>query len=172
MAAPTALDSARTGTPDGTYGILIATVPVQEGGGIEAPCGVALSDRIASSLAPDRANATAADTATDMSTTDFAGASGANLTAVNNRGAIVVWCTFEASTDSATIRLVYYDAADAPLFVGPALSFTPLPQRLSAAGHYMSEPQIVESYGASKIRPYIAAKGDSTHDVDVYTHPV
>lgn len=171
MAAPTALDNARTGTPDGTNGVQIPTVVVQEGT-LEAPCGIALTDRIASSLSPDRDNATAADTATDMSTTDFAGASGANLTAINNRGAIVVWCTFEASTDSATIRLVYYDAADAPLFVGPALSFTPLTQRLSAAGHYMSEPQIVESYGASQIRPYIAAKGDATNDVDVYTHPI
>lgn len=171
MAAPTALDTLRTGTPDGADGLLISSIVAQETGS-EIPAGVALTDRIASSLAPDRDNATAADTATDMSTTDFAGASGANLTAVNNRGAIVVWCTFEAATDSATIRLVYYDAADAPLFVGPALSFLPLTQRLSASGHYMSEPQIVESYGASQIRPYIAAKGDATNDVDVYTHPI
>jgi hypothetical protein len=172
MAAPTALDNARTGTPDGTSGVQIPTVVMQEAS-YEAPGGIDLSDRIASSVAPDRDNATAVDSATDMSTTAFAGASGANLTAVNNRGAIVVWCTFEASTDSAAVRLVYYDAADAPLFVGPPLAFAALAGfRLSAAGHYMSEPRIVESYGASQIRPYIASKGDAVNDVDVFTHPI
>jgi len=173
MAAPTALETIRTGTPDGTSGIQIANISAQESATTEIPAGLALSDRIASSLSPDRDNLTAHESSTvDMSTSGFAGTSGANLAAINNRGAIVVWCTFEANTDSATVRIVYYDAANAPLFVGPALSFTPQAQRLSASGHYMSEPQIVESYGASKYRPYLAAKGDATNDVDIYSHPV
>lgn len=172
MPNPTAADSARTGTPDGSTGIQIATTALQENSTLKAPWGVALSDRLGAGLTPDRDNATAADTATDMSTTDFAGASGANLKVINNRGAIVVWCTFEASTDSASVRLVYYDESDNALFVGPPLAFTPLTLRVSASGHYLSEPQVVESFGASQIRPYIADKGDSTNDVDVFAHPL
>lgn len=172
MSNPTALETIRTGTPDGSNGLLIANISSQESATTEIPAGLALSDRIADAPTADRATATAADTATDMSTSGFAGTGGANLKNINNRGAIVVWCSFEANTDSATVRIVYYDSADNPLFVGPALAFTPLTQRLSASGHYMSEPQIVESYGASQYRPYISAKGDATNDVSVFAHPI
>lgn len=170
MSAPTALDSVRTGTPDATNGIKIPTILMQEDTSFEAPGGVALSDRIPSSASPDRDNAIAADSTTDMSTTSFAGTAGANLTPLNNRGALVVWCTFEATTTSVAVRVVYYDAADAPLFVGPLLTFTPLAGfRLTASGHYMSQPQIVETYGASQARPYIVTHSDATNDVDVFT---
>lgn len=173
MSNPTALETIRTGTPDASNGLLIANISSQESATTEIPGGFALSDRIADAPSPDRDNATGNDTATtDMSTAGFAGTSGANLKNINNRGALVVWCSFEASTDSATIRVVYYDAADNPLFVGPPLVFTPLAQRLSSSGHYMSEPQIVETYGASQYRPYIAAKGDAVNDVDVYCWPI
>lgn len=172
MAAPTALDNARTGTPDGTSGIQIPTVVMQEAA-YEAPCGISLSDRIPAAPSPDRDNAVAADSTTDMSTTSFAGTAGANLFALNNRGALVVWCTFEASTTSVVIRVVYYDASDNPLFVGPAMTFAALSGfRLTAAGHYMSEPRIVESYGASQARPYIVTHSDATNDVDVFVAPV
>jgi hypothetical protein len=172
MSAPTALDSARTGTPDGTNGIKIPTVLMQEDSTFEAPGGIALTDRIPAAPTADRSLMTAADSATDMSTTAFAGAAGANLLNINNRGAIVVWCTFEASTDSAIVRIVYYDASDNPLFVGPPLTFAPLAQRLSAAGHYMSTPQIVESYGASQYRPYLSTKGDAVNDVSIFGQPI
>jgi hypothetical protein len=171
MAAPTTLDNARTGTPDGTLGVPIPTILTQDGSH-EAPGGFALTDRIPAAPSADRSLLTAADSATDMSTTVFAGTSGANLFAINNRGALVVWCSFEASTDSATVRIVYYDASNNPLFVGPPLAFAPLAQRLSAAGHYMSAPQIVESYGASKYRPYLSTKGDAVNDVSIFAQPI
>ena len=170
MAAPTALDNARTGTPDGTNGVQIPTIVVQEGT-FEAPCGISLSDRIAAAPSAQRAGLTGDDTATtDMSTAGFAGTAGANLEAINNRGAIVVWCEFANSAGSATVRVAYYDSSNNPLFVGPALSFAALAQRVSASGDYMSEPQIVESYGASKYRCYLVAKG--TGNVDIFAHPV
>lgn len=173
MAAPTALDSARTGTPDGTAGVPIPTVPMQEDSAKEAPCGISLSERIPSGQAADRANATAADTTADMSTTVFAGAAGANLFNVNNRGALIVWCTFAAATTSVEVRVIYYDASNNPLFIGPVLSFAPSSAfRLSAAGHYMAEPQVVESYGASKIRPYIVSHSDAVNAVSVFSAPI
>lgn len=172
MPSPAALDTLRTGTPDGSSGLLISSIVAQETGS-EIPAGVALSDRIADGPTADRATATAADTATDMSTTDFAGTAGANLKTVNNRGALAVWATFEAATDSAVVRIVFYDAADAPLFVSPALTITPIAGfRLSASGHYMSEVQLVDSYGASQFRPYIVSKGDAVNDVSVFAYPL
>jgi len=170
MSAPTALDNARTGTPDGTNGVQIPTVVVQEGT-LEAPCGISLSDRIASGPTAQRAAVSGADTATtDMSTSGFAGSGGANLDAINNRGALAVWCEFANAAGSATVRVVYYDAADAPLFVGPALSFAATTLRVSSAGDYLSEPQLVETYGASQYRCYVTALG--TGNVDVFAHPL
>lgn len=172
MPSPSALDTLRTGTPDGSGGLLISSIVAQETGS-EIPAGVALSDRIADAPTADRATATAADSSTDMSTTVFAGTAGANLKTVNNRGALAVWATFEATTDSATVRVVFYDAADNPLFVSPLLSFTPLSGfRLSAAGHYMTEVQLLDTYGASQFRPYIVSKGDAVNDVSVFAHPI
>lgn len=171
MSAPTALDSARTGTPDTSNGVKIPTVLMQEDSSFEAPGGVALSDRLAAGLSAQRSALSSDDTATtDMSTTAFAGTSGANLEAINNRGALVIWCEFANAAGAATVRVVYYDSSNNPLFVGPALPFSALTHRVSAAGDYMSEPQIVESYGASKYRCYLQSKG--TGNVDVFGHPL
>jgi hypothetical protein len=54
----------------------------------------------------------------------------------------------------------------------PSRPLVPLAQRLSASGHYMSQVALVESYGASKYRAYVAAKGDSTNDLDVYAQAI
>ena len=171
MSAPTALDSARTGTPDGTNGIKIPTVLLQEDSSFEAPGGIALSDRLGAGLSAQRSALSSDDTATtDMSTVAFAGTSGANLEAINNRGAIVVWCEFANSAGAASVRVVYYDGSNNPLFGGPALTFTALTQRVSASGDYMSEPAIVESFGASKFRCFLASKG--TGNVDIFAHPL
>lgn len=171
MAAPTALDSARTGTPDGTSGVKIPTVLMQEDSTFEAPAGISLSDRIASGPTADRSAVSADDTGTtDMSTTAFAGTAGANLAAINNRGSLVVWCEFANSAGSATVEIVFYDAADAPMFVSEAVSFTAKTQRVSASGDYMSTPQLVDTYGASQYRPFLRAKG--TGNVDIFAQPI
>jgi len=173
MPAPTNLDVARTGTPDGTNGIQIPTVLMQQNSAYEAPGGIALSDRIADSVSADRTAVVGNDSATtDMSTAGFAGSAGANLSAINNRGAMAAWCTFEASTTSVTIRMIYYDSANNPLFIGPILTFAAAPQRIAAAGHYMSEVQLIETYGASKVRPYVVTHSDATNDVSIFVHPL
>ena len=168
MGAAVSLETIRTGTPDGANGLLIANISAQESGTTEIPAGVSLSDRIVASLAADR-TVTAADSATDMSTSGF-GSSG--LTAINNRGSIVIWGRFEVTTDSATLVVIYYDSADNPLFVGPSYSLTPDPQRVSASGYYMTDPVQVESFGASKYKVYVSAKGDAVNDLTLYSQPV
>lgn len=170
MSAPTALETIRTGAPDNSTGLLIANISAQESATTEIPAGVALSDRIAAAPSAHRAAMSAIDSATDMSTVGFAGTSGANLDAINNRGAIVIWCEFANTAGAAGVRVVYYDSSNNPLFVGPILSFAALAQRVSASGDYMSTPQLVDSYGASKFRCFLATIG--TGNVDIFAHPI
>lgn len=170
MSAPTALDNIRTGTPDGSTGTKIPSIVLQEDSSLEAPGGISLSDRIPAAVSAERSGLSAIDSATDMSTVGFAGTSGANLVAINNRGAVCVWATFANSAGTATVRVIYYDSSNNPLFVGSLLSFTAGTQRLSAAGNYMSTPLLVESYGTSKYRLYLVSKG--TGNVDLYANPL
>src|SRR5262245_11417969 len=125
MPAPTSLSAARTGTPDGSNGLQLAEIPSQEDSNKLLIGGFSVSDRIAAGPSPDRSGLSADDTGTtDMSTTAFAGSSGANLTAINNRGAVVVWCEFPNSAGSATVELVFYDSSNNPLFVSEQLFFS------------------------------------------------
>lgn len=171
MSAPTSLDSARTGSPDNSNGIKIATVVSQEDNTIEIPGGVALSARIAAAPSADRSAVSSNDTATtDMSTSGFAGASGANLFAINNCGSLVVWCEFANSAGSATVEIVYYDSSNNPLFVSEQIAFAAKTQRVSSAGDYMSQVQVIDTYGASKYRPFVRVIG--TGNVDVFAQPI
>ena len=175
MPSPAALDSARTGTPDNSNGIQIATVVAQEGT-IEIPGGIALSDRIASSLAADVDTLTATTlipSGSDLGNTTWTGTT-QTARNVNNRGAIVIWCHFEGASDSATLRVAYYDAADVALFVGPALNFMPttfIKLASETPDMYVSEPQLVESYGAAKYRIMVIAYS-GTNDLDVFSQPI
>jgi hypothetical protein len=170
MPAPTALDNARTSTPDNSNGIQLATIVAQEGT-LEIPAGVMLSTRIPSGISPDRSGLSADDTSvTDMSTVGFAGTAGANLLPINNCGALSVWCEFANSAGSATVKIVFYDAANNPLFISRLLTFSAATVRVSAAGDYMSAAQLVDTCGASKYRPYLKVKG--TGNVDIFANPI
>lgn len=168
MPAPPALSSVRTGTPDNSTGIQIADIASQEDANIKAPGGICLSDRIASGPSADRSALSGDDSATtDVSSADF-GSTG--LVAINNRPSIVVWCTFPNAAGGALVELVFYDAAGAPLFVSEQLTFTAKTQRLSASGDYTSQPQLIDSYGASKFRPFLRSKG--TGNVNIFAQPI
>lgn len=171
MSAPTALDNARTGTPDGSAGVQIPTVLMQQDSAFEAPCGVALSDRLPAGMSPDRAGLSANDVATvDMSTAGFAGSAGANLSNINNRGALVVWCEFANAAGSATVEAVFYDDSNNPLFVSEQMSFSALTNRVSSSGDFMSRPQMIDTFGASKYRLFLRAIG--TGNVDLFAQPI
>lgn len=168
MSSPTALETIRTGTPDGTNGLLIANISSQEGATTEIPGGVMLSDRIANGPSAHRSGIAADDTATDMSSAGF---SSSGLDNINNRGALVIWCEFASGTGTAVVRPVFFDAAatPAPLFLGPVLTFVASDKRVSNSGDYMSEAQIVETYGASKYKVYVESR---TGTIDVFAHPI
>ncbi len=167
MPAPVSLSSNRTGTPDGTNGIQIPSVSSQEDSNLKILGGLSLSDRVAAGVSPDRSALSAADTATDMSTSGFGG----SLLDVNNRGAILVWATFATANSTASVRVIYYDSSSNPLFVSELISLSGLTGfRVSAAGEYMSIPELVESYGASKYELYLVGKGSG--NVSLYSHPI
>jgi len=170
MPAPSSLSADRTGTPDGSLGIQLADVASQEDGNKKIVSGLSLSDRIASGISADRSNLAAIDSNTDMSTADFAGAAGANLLAVNNRGALAVWCNFYNAAGSAVVEIIFYDSANNPLFISEQLAFTAKTRRLSSIGNYMSQVQIIDTCGASKYRPLLKTIG--TGNVDIYAHPL
>lgn len=171
MPAPTTLDTIRTGTPDNADGITLAQISAQESATKEIVAGVSLSDRIADAPSADRSGLSGNDAATtDMSTASFAGSSGANLLAINNRGALVVWCEFANSAGLAVVEIIFYDNANNPLFVSEQLYFSAKTNRVSASGDYMSQAQIIDTYGASKYRPFLRTIG--TGNVDIFAHPI
>lgn len=170
MPAPTALDSVTTSAPDAGTGTEIASIVAQTGTK-EIPGGILLTTRIADGPAADRSALAADDTAvTDMSTAGFAGALGVNLVAINNRGALAVWCEFVDPAGSATVKIIFYDSNNAPLFVSRLLTFAASTVRVSAAGDYMSAAQLVDTCGASKYRPYLKVKG--TGNLDIFAYPI
>lgn len=169
MANPTALESVRTGTPDSSQGVQIANISAQENSAYEIPAGVILADRIVADQSPQRSNISSADTTTDLSTSGFAGTNGANLEALNNRPSIYVWCTFSGASDAATIRVIYYDSNNNPLFESWPLSFVASSRRVSSSGNYISEARVVPQLGASKFRCYVEAVSGT---VNVYAQGV
>lgn len=170
MANPTALESVRTGTPDSSQGVQIANISAQENSAYEIPAGVILSDVLTAGQSAHRADLSAADTTADMSTSGFAGASGANLENLNNRATLIVWCRFSDSGGTARIHPIFYDSQNTPLFVGPPLSFSAMPQRASSSGAYLSIPLMCETYGASKFRCYLSALG--TGNVTIFAQGI
>lgn len=161
--------SSKTGTPDGTNGISIAMQDSQADTAEKLPAGLAVSDMIANGPTAHRSAVAAADSDTDMSSAGF-GSSGQKLS--DNRGAIPIWCEFSSAGATATVRLVYYDNAGtkAPMVIGPLLTFTATSKRVSAAGDYMTEIQMVESYGFAAFKVFI--ESISAGNVDVFAEPI
>jgi len=165
---PTALDSARTGTPDASGGIKIPTILMREDATLEAPAGVALTDHIANGPTAHRAAVTIADTATDMSSVGF----GTSTAVTNNRGAIAVWIEFANSAGSCTLRPVFYDDAGTPvpMALGPSLVFTASAKRVSAAGDFMSEVKLIDSSGFKRFKMFVELQG--TGNIDIFAEPI
>jgi hypothetical protein len=169
MSDATALDSARTGTPDGSSGIKIPTILCQEDSTLEAPCGVSISDVISDSLSAHRAGITSDSGVTDMRVTGF-GAT--NVDRINNRGGLVVWVKFD-SLANCVLRPVWYNSAttSSPMCLGPLMAFTANAKLCDTSGKmYLSEAQIVETMGMKKFKLFLESL--SSGIVDIYAVPI
>ena len=175
MAAPTPLDDARTGTPDGTAGVKIATFIANETPCYEIPAGIALSDTIACALTPHRAALTTTDTNKDM--VGF-GSSAACAEFTRNRGALTVWAQFASSCGRATTRPIWFDSQTTPQPIGhgPSLSFTALElyaaTGLSSCGDKLSQPQLLDTVGAGMFKLRLETLTNSSDGVDLFGVPV
>lgn len=163
-----AFGSQRTGTPDGTNGIQIAMQDSQADANEKLPAGIAVSDMIANTPTAHRSAVAAADTATDLSSVGFGGSTKLS----DNRGAITIWGEFTSAGASATCRVAYYDNAGtpAPMCIGPAFTLAATTRRVSAAGDYVSEPKMVETYGFARFKVFIETL--SAGNIDVFAEPV
>lgn len=160
--------SQRTGTPDGTSGIQIAMQDSQADSAEKLPAGIAASDMIANTPTAHRSAVAAADSATDMSSAGF----GTSTKLSDNRGAIALWLEFTVASASTRVQVVYYDnaATPAPMALGPVLTFTAAAKRVSAAGDYMSEAKLVETYGYARFKVFVEYL--SSGNVDVFAEPI
>ena len=173
MPAPTALDSAKTGTPDATNGIQIGTVISAESTQIELPVGVSLSDHIASNLAAHRSTVAAPDTGPDMF--DF-GSTPTSAELINNRGALAIWMQFGCTCGRCTVSPIFYDnqSTPAPVAFGPQLTFIGnLGYLTSASGKALTRVQLVDTYGFRRFKIHLDSLTNSTTDgVNIYAVPV
>lgn len=160
--------SGKTGTPDAGSGIAIAMQDSQADAAEKLPVGIAASDMLANTPTAHRAAVAAADTATDLSSVGFG--TGTKLT--DNRGAVTAWSAFTVAAASMTGRFIFYDnaATPAPMCVGPLLTFTASARRVSAAGAYVSEVKLVETYGFARCKFFV--ESISSGSVDVFAEPV
>lgn len=163
-----AFGSQRTGTPDSTNGILIAMQDSQADANEKLPAGIAASDMIANGPSAHRSAVSAADTATDLSSAGFGGSTKLS----DNRGAITIWGEFSSSGASATCRVAYYDNAGtpAPMCIGQAFTLAATTRRVAAAGDYVSEPKMVETFGFARFKVFIETL--SAGNIDVFAEPV
>lgn len=175
MSDPTALDSARTGTPDAATGTALATVVSSESASVEIPTGIALSDAVANAIGAHRAGLTAADATVKL--IDF-GASSCGTESVNNRGAIALWMTFASSCGSATVSPIYYDAQSTPqpLAVGAQLTFAALDLRgasgFTSCGDPTTRLQMVDSMGARKFKVRLDSLTNSADGASIWAVPI
>lgn len=161
-------ESSRTGTPDGTNGILIAAQSSQADANEKLPVGIAASDMITNTPTAHRSAVAAADTATDLSSVGFGGSTKLS----DNRGAITLWGEFSVSGATATCRVVYYDnaATPAPMCVGPSFTLAATARRVSAAGDYVSEVKMIETFGFARFKVFIESL--SSGNIDIFAEPV
>lgn len=161
------LDTAQTSTPDTAEGTLLATIQSAGSSGTEIAGGFSLVEAIPNAVSAHRA-ASGADTGTDMSSSGFGGSTEKIL----NRGALVIWVEFATAGASCLVTPVFYDdsGTPAPFALGPQLSFTASAKRVTAAGNYMSEAQIVETFGFRRFKVYKDTV--SAGNVTIYAIPL
>ena len=178
MAAPTSFDDARTGTPDGSAGIKLATLIANETTCFEIPVGVAMSDMIVCSCGPHRAAMTTTDTNKDMVGFGSSNLGGSCAEFTRNRGALVIWAQFASSCGSATVRPIYFDAQTTPqpIGAGTVLSFTAVElyaaTGLSSCGDKLSKPQLIDTAGAGMFKLRLETLTNSSDGVDIFGVPV
>ena len=164
--------SYRGSTQDNANGVQVAQATVEVSGAGVLVTGVNEGNKTTYANTPTRTGITTNDTTTtDLSTSGFAGGSGANLVDLGN--ALNVCVRVSCSVASATLngRLIYYDGSNNPIAYSENMTFvSDSTVRLSAAGDYISQHYITDVGEARKVRFYITSV--STGTWAIYVRPI
>lgn len=167
------LSSIKASTQDGTAGTPVATA-VNEDSGTNAIQAVASVGNKTTYAEVSRTGLTGADAPAggDLTTTGFAGTSGANLGDAGNALSASVRATCNTAGATLTGRLVFYDGSNAALGYGPALTFTADGTlRLgNASGDFVGQRQLQDLGSARKFRFLVLTVSAGTWAV--YVRPV
>jgi len=169
-----ALSSAKAGTQDNSSGTPFATAANEDSGSVNLPAAALVGNKTTFSET-SRTGLTAADTPTggDLTTTGFAGTSGANLFDIGNALAVAIRATCNTASKTLTGRLIFYDASNNPLSVSETISFTSdATLRLgNASGDFVCQRQLVDAGQARKARFFVDTVGSSSTWA-VYCRPI
>lgn len=168
-----ALSSAKAGTQDNTSGTPFAIAVNEDSGSVNLPAAALVGNKTTFSEA-SRTGLTAADAPTggDLTTTGFAGTSGANLFDLGNALALTVRATCNTASKTLTGRVVMYDGSNNALSVSETLSFSSdATLRLgNASGDFVAQRQIVDAGQARKARFIVDSVSGGTWAV--YCRPI
>ena len=163
----------RAGTVDGTNGVQVATVPPEDGSGGQLQAIIQVGNKTLMGETA-RTTLTAADAPTggDLTTTGFAGTSGANLFDVGNCLSVAVRATCDTANATLTGRLVFYDGSNNPLGYSESMTFTSdSTLRLgNASGNFVAARQLIDAGQARKARFLVTSV--STGTWSVYCRPI
>lgn len=167
MPGAAALDSLRTGTPDNSSGLKIASILSKDDSTIEIPAGFALVETLPNAPSAHRSSG-GADASTDMSSSGF----GTSTELIENRGALIIWVEFATAGATCTLIPVWYDdsATPAPMALGPSLTFTATAKRVTSSGNYMSEAVIIDTHSFARYK--IFKETVSAGNIVVHATPV
>lgn len=166
------LSSVKTSTPDATNGNPVAIV-VSEVGSVDIQ-EVAVVGNKTTWSETSRTSLTSADAPTggDLTTTGFAGTSGANLIDVENAMSASVRATCGTASATLTGRLVLYDGSNNAIGYSELLTFTSdATRRLgNASGDFVAQRVIVDTGAARKCRFFVESVSAGTWAV--YVRPL
>jgi hypothetical protein len=164
-----ALSETRASTQDSTGGTEVATSAPADGssGALQVTAQVGIKTDYAE-LA--RTGITSADTAADMSTSGFAGSSGANLSAAFQALALEIRATCDTAAAQMNGHLVGYDGSNNPLSIGEEIAFAASAFKLSSSGDYLCTRVVAACAAWVKAAFYVDSMTGSTWNV--YIRPV
>lgn len=166
-----ALGSIKASTQDSSTGTPVA-IAVNEDDATKAVQAIAPVGNKTTYGETSRTGLTTADTATtDLSTTAFAGTSGANLIDVGNALTALVRCSCGTASKTLTGRLIHYDGSNNAIGFGPTLSFaSDASLRITASGDFVCQRQLQDLGSARKVRFYVDTVSGGTWAI--YVRPL
>jgi hypothetical protein len=163
----------RGSTQDGTNGVIVAQAVDEVNSGNTLVSGVQEGNKT-TYAETSRTGITAGDAPTggDLTTTGFAGTSGANLFDAGNALNVAVRATSSTASATLTGRLIFYDGSNNPLGFSREFSFVsdPTLRQGNATGNFVAQVDMVDCNQARKAEFFVDTVSAGTWSI--YCRPV